>query len=428
MSTVVIIGAGLAGLTSARALQERGWQVTVVDAKTGPALGTSFANAGMLTPSMADPWNAPGLLSYLIKSIGHEDSSFLLRVGALPGMLSWCLRFLLHGRRDDYAAACEANFELARYSLQQLQQWQEALGLDFEQRQNGTLKVFRDTAALNTATELAESLLPLGLAFNPMTAEAAAIHEPALAPISDKLTGALWYPQDGSGNARMFCEQLEQQLKLDGAQLLYGQPLKRWLWKKGQVAGFATAEQDYCADAIVMAAGAGSAPLLAPLGLDLMVRPVKGYSLGFDGQQVKNLPAMPVIDDALHCAITPLGNELRVAGTAELAGYNLSKPAARLANLRNMLRAMLPNQAEALLSGELASWAGLRPMSADGMPYIGPVEKGATLQKLYLNTGHGHLGWTHCAGSAQLLAAQIDGEAPALSPLPYRATRVLTRA
>lgn len=428
MSTVVIIGAGLAGLTTARAMQERGWQVTVVDAHTGPAQGTSFANAGMLTPSMADPWNAPGLLPYLLKSLGHEDSGFLLRLGALPSMASWGLRFLAHSCRRDYDAACKANFELARFSLQQLQRWQAELNLDFQYRGNGTLKVFRDTKTKNTAAALAERLALLGLDSSVMTAAEAAQHEPTLRPITDQLAGAIWYPHDASGNAQLFCQQLAERLQLDGAQLCYQQPFRRWLWGAGQVQGIETLDRQFVADAIVVAAGVQSAALLQPLGLELMVRPVKGYSLSFDGKGL-TLPQLPIIDDTLHCAMTPLGTQLRVAGTAELAGSNLRTKPERIANLRNMLAAVLPQQAERLLRQTPAAWAGLRPMSADGLPYIGAVNKGRALKKIHLNTGQGHLGWTHAAGSAALLAKQLCGDASSDAlAAPYRAERLLLRA
>lgn len=428
MSTAVIIGAGLAGLSSARALQKRGWQVTVVDKNPAPALGTSFANAGMLTPSMADPWNNPQLLPYLLKHLGQESSSFLLRAGGLSSSTAWSLRFLQHSNQRDHQHACEANFKLARFSLQQLQQWQQEIGISFQQRRHGTMKLFRQARDRQTSETIAEQLSPLGLSYHALSPSEAVAQEPALAPIQSQLDSAIWYPHDASGNAYLFCQALAQQLSKDGAKLCYDQHFKRWRRRGSQLVGLSTNKADYDADAIVIAAGCDSPSLLRPLDLELMVRPIKGYSLSINCPQQDGLPKLPIIDEALHGAITPFDSLLRIAGTAEIAGFDLTKKRQRLDNLRQLLQQMLPAAAPTLLNNEQTEWAGLRPMSADGLPYIGGLETAAKQQRLYLNTGHGHLGWTHSAGSAELLAAQMDGEKTAIDDQPYRATRVLKRA
>lgn len=242
----------------------------------------------------------------------------------------------------------------------------------------------------------------------------------------------LWYPNDDSGNAFQFCQQLASKIEAQGGQLRYGESFKRWRWQRGQVSGFSSAAADYDADAVVLAAGVHSPALLASLELDLMVRPVKGYSLSINAQGVDGLPNLPVIDEALHCAITPLGDTLRVAGTAELAGFDTRKRAARMNNLRTMLQEVLPEAAPNLRSRPQREWAGLRPMSADGKPYVGRVKQSGkhhrASDKLWLNTGHGHLGWTHCVGSAELLAAELLGEPLPLDNAPFSAERVLRRA
>lgn len=427
MSTVVIIGAGLAGLTSAQALLAKGWDVTVVDANAAPALGTSFANAGMLTPSMADPWNAPGLLPYLLKSIGHEESSFLLRIGALPSFASWGLRFLANSSQRSYLRNCEANFELARYSLERLQAWTQALGLRYEQRHNGTMKVFRTAASAKTALAVAARLERLGLEHKRLTPTEIAAQERSLAPISSKLNQGIWYPKDGSGNAYGFCEQLAHHLADNGVKFRYSESFKRWQWRGENLLGFTTDTESYHPDAIVVTAGVASPRLLQNLGLELMIRPVKGYSISIQAQGMEGMPSQPIIDEALHCALTPFENSLRIAGTAELAGFDLSHTPARLKNLRDMLREILPEQAPQLLSMQQTEWAGLRPMSADGLPYIGQA-RSAGLSKLFLNTGHGHLGWTHSVGSAELLADAIAGSPSNIPLAPYAANRVLGRA
>lgn len=428
MSSVLIIGAGLAGLTSARAMQERGYQVVVLDQHAAAAGGTSFANAGMLTPSMSDPWNAPGLARYLLRSVGHEESSFLLRIGALPSMFSWAARFLSFSTSTNYQAACNANFSLARLSLGQLAQWESALGLEFEQRYNGTMKLFSRAGDATTALNVAKALATAGLKVQHLSAAEAVAHEPVLAPVAGRITEALLYPDDGSGNAKIFCEQLAQKFVQDGGQIHYQQAARRWAWRAGKLVGVETASDRFEADAVVLAAGCDSAPMLQSLGLDLMVKPVKGYSLTLSAEDPAVLPKRPLIDEALHCAMTPLGNALRVAGTAELAGHNMAIRPARIKNLTDMVEALLPQASKQLLQGDMQPWAGLRPMSADGMPFIGPVAPGSALGNLYLNTGHGHLGWTHSAGAALLLADTIAGGKSNIDVAPYRATRVLKRA
>lgn len=425
MSSVVIIGAGLAGLSSARALQKRGWQVTVVDAQTSPAQGTSFANAGMLTPSMADPWNAPGLLPYLLKSLGREDASFLLRLNALPGSIGWGLRFLAQSRQQAFLCNSEANFHLARYSLSQLRQWQAELNMQYEQRENGTLKIFRSAQALQTALHTAQQLQTLGLKVEALNANQVAQQEPALDAIKEQLCGGLFYPEDASGNARKFCQAISAELVANGAQLHFNERWQRWRWRRGRISGFSSNCTDYDADVVVVAAGVYSPQLLRPLNLDLMVRPVKGYSLTLTTEGVENLPSRPVIDEALHCAITPFSNSLRVAGTAELAGYSRHIPTARMHNLKRMLSDVLPQQAPRLLKQTGQEWAGLRPMSAEGLPYIGRLSPHGPLANLALNTGHGHLGWTHAVGSAELLATELCGEQAAINPAAYAAQRLL---
>lgn len=431
MSSVLIIGAGLAGLTSARVLQERGYEVMVLDQHAAAAEGTSFANAGMLTPSMADPWNAPGLLHHLLGSLGHEESSFLLRLGALPSTLGWAARFLAFSHRGHYLAACRANFALAQLSLQQLDSWQRELGLQFDQLGNGTMKLFANAGEADVALAVAEELSPLGLKVRRLSAAEAVAHEPVLAATEGRIAEALLYPDDGSGNARQFCIQLAERIQADGGVIHYQQAVKRWAWRRGLLVGVETQGQRFEADYVVLAAGCDSTALLKPLGLDLMVKPVKGYSITLTADSATQIPALPLIDEALHCAMTPLGRQLRVAGTAEIAGYDLAKRPARIENLKHMVQTLLPQSAPQLLQGDLQPWAGLRPMSADGMPYIGRPHSAKPLSRLYLNTGHGHLGWTHTAGSALLLADAIAGvvssRTEGFDAQPFSARRVLRR-
>ena len=416
---VVVVGAGLQGVASAYFLAAEGCEVTVLEREAGVALGTSHANAGMLTPSMADPWNAPGILGHLLGWLGREDAPFLLRPAALPSMIGWGLAFLRNARPARYRANMERNLRLATYSLAVLGELRTSLALQYDQRSAGTLKVFRDARAFDAAVARNDVLRQLGLDARPLTPDAVVQVEPALTPVRERLVGGIHCPADESGDARAFTEALAARAQQAGAQFRFGEPVRAFEAAGGRIGAAVTASGRHAADAFVLAAGCWSPQLLAPLGIALRVRPVKGYSITVPTAGWAGAPAMPVIDDALHAAATPLGDRLRVAGTAEIAGDDRALTPARIENLFGLLLGLFPDYAPRLDRGNAQPWAGLRPVSADGVPLIGRTR----CDNLFLNAGHGHLGWTLAAGSARLLADLVLGRAPALDPRPYDARR-----
>jgi D-amino-acid dehydrogenase len=418
---VVVIGAGLQGVATAWFLAREGCEVTVLERAAAPAQGTSHANAGMLTPSMADPWNAPGILRHLLGWLGREDAPFLLRARALPSLAGWGLAFLAHARPERFRASLERNLRLATYSLEVLGELRTALDLQYDQRTAGTIKVFRDARALDAAAARLELLARAGLAVRALTPQQAVQVEPALGPVRERLAGAFHCPQDESGDARAFTEALARRAAEAGARFHFGRAVTALQSDGDRIVAAATAEGPVAGDLFVLAAGPWSAPLLAPLGARLPVRPVKGYSITVPIGAWEGAPRMPVVDDALHAAATPLGDRLRVAGTAELAGDDLSLPPARIENLHALLLELFPSYAPHLDRARAEPWAGLRPVCADGVPLIGRYR----WSNLFLNTGHGHLGWTLAAGSARLLADLVLGLAPAIDAAPYRAERPL---
>lgn len=416
---VVVIGSGLQGVASAYFLAHHGCEVAVLERAGAVAQGTSHANAGMLTPSMADPWNAPGILRHLVGWLGREDAPFLLRPSALPAMIGWGLAFLANARPARHRANMERNLRLASYSLVVLRELRASLGLQYDQRSVGTLKVFREARAFDAAVARSTVLSSLGLDVKPLSPDSVVLVEPALAPVRDRLVGGIYCPQDESGDARAFTEALAARAREAGAQFRFGEEVTGFVAAGGRINAAITGSGRHAADAFVLAAGCWSPGLLRTLGVPLRVRPVKGYSITVPTAGWSGAPSMPVIDDALHAAATPLGTRLRVAGTAEIAGYDTTLTPARIENLFALLLGLFPDYAPRLDRASAQPWAGLRPVSADGVPLIGRT----CYDNLFLNAGHGHLGWTLAAGSARLLADLLLGRKPEIDPHPYDARR-----
>jgi|SRR5579871_811564 len=420
MGKVAVIGGGLAGVTTARELGRRGHQVTLYEAQSGPALATSFANGGLLTPSMADPWNGPGVHRHLAASLFRSDSAMKLRLRAVPSLLGWGWRFLRHSTTAQHRAATRASFSLGRYSVEETQHLREELSLDYSAARCGSIKVFSSRSALEQSLAVAQGLASLGLKFEVLSGADAVGLEPALADVRDRILGALLFPDDECGDARQFCDALLQVFRREGGLVRASTQVDGIQVKTGRVCGIQVGAHPEPADTVVVAAGNAAAPLVRPLGLSLPIRPAKGYTVTYDASHIReSAPHYALIEDALHAAIVPIGHSLRLAGTAEFAGNDLRIDPARVENLIRMLEALLPRLAAQLPRASARPWTGLRPMSADGLPFVGP----AKVPGLFVNAGHGHLGWTLAAGSARLLADLIEGKTPAIDPSPYRVHR-----
>jgi D-amino-acid dehydrogenase len=272
---------------------------------------------------------------------------------------------------------------------------------------------------MSSGRALAEQLAPLGLRFDVLDRDGAIAAEPALEGIREQIAGALRFPDDGVGDSFKFCEALTDAFRHAGGELRTGVQVSGIAVDRGKAVGVISSAGRVRADTVVVAAGRATPGLVRHLGIALPIRPVKGYTVTFDASRVEGRPAMAVIDNDLHAAIVPLGTRLRVAGTAEFAGEDLRLRPERIENLLKLLSAIYPRIAARLdLAGGYA-WTGLRPMSADGLPFVGATR----VPGLYINAGHGHLGWTHACGSAHLVADLIAGGLTEIDPEPYRATR-----
>lgn len=371
-SRTLIIGGGLAGVATLYELARRGHDALLLEAADTLASGASFANGGLLTASMADPWNGPGV-----------------------------------GRH------------LAHDSVRRTRELAQTLALAHDDSATGTLKVFGSRQAMAAPRALAEMLAPLGLRSRVVDTDVALALEPALAAARAHVACALHFPDDAAGDACQFTRALAGECVRLGAQVRCGAKVQRIAVQAGRVQGVVVDGDLLAARHVVIAAGVHSPALASPLGLKLPIQPAKGYTLTVDVSRVTRRPRLAIVDDTMHAAITPLGDRLRVAGTAEFAGHDLHLDRVRVDNLFRLLQRLYPDLAGQVDRDAAFAWTGLRPMSADGLPFIGA----AGPEGLWVNAGHGHLGWTLAVGSGALLAALMTGERPAVEPEPYRVRR-----
>lgn len=426
--SILIVGAGLAGLSAAQGLARRGITgITILDAEGGPGLGTSFANGALLHPSLAEPWNSPGVAGQLIRDLGNEHAAALVRMRALPGLIGWGLRFIRESSPERYLRHTLANLALARYSLAQMAAIR-SLGVRYEHHASGSVVLFRDRRSMAAASAWAHELVGHGLPHEPIGVDEVVEREPALASIAGDLVGAFVNRGDERGDAHAYCESLALHLQARGVTIGYRSPVGRIVIGPGRrVRGVVMASgKEVDCETLIVAAGCHSATLLRGVGMRLPVRPVKGYSVTFEPTPSREansatfLPRLPVVDPALHVAVVPVGEHaLRVAGTAEFCGFDLSLSPARVSNLVRLVARIYPEVVNDTRNWTQRPWTGLRPMSADGVPLIGPTR----IEGLFLNTGHGHLGWTQAAGSGELVAAMVNGDAPELDPTAYAPAR-----
>ena len=422
MTDFQIIGGGLIGLCTAYALMQRGAKnVRVIESRSGVGLETSFANAGMVHASLANPWNGPGVGGQILKSFFDPHSAMKVRAMALPSLIGWGGKFLRHSLKDPHWQATCLNYALAQYSVDLNREWRGELSIDDDKDGDGLLKIYRNTSEFVGAKTMADKLADLGLETEYLDRGAACVKEPALQPIIDDIAGAIYYPTEFKANAYKFCQALAAEIIARGGEILTDTHVQGFE-RRGGVVDVLTNTGKYTAGMTIVCAGAHSYHLLKPIGLKLTLRPVKGYSLSLNKADLLKdalTPKIPIVDDSLHTAITPFSKFLRIAGTAELAGFNRSMPPSRLQPLLDMFKQIYPQLAGDVSLKDCQRWYGFRPVSADGVPFIGRTK----IAGLAVNTGHAHMGWTMCAGSGVLLADILLGQSTALVPDGYSPCR-----
>ena len=418
---IVILGAGVIGVSSAYYLAQAGHEVEVLDRQPAAGLETSFANAGQVSPGYSAPWAGPGIPLKALRWLSMAHSPLAIRPGLDARMYAWMTQMLSNCTHSAYGRNKARMVRLAEYSRDKLKALRADTGITYDERARGTLQLFRTQQQLDHVGEDTQVLDSFHVPYSVLDVPDCIAQEPALARVRGKFVGGLYLPGDETGDAHLFTQRLAERAAQQGVIFRYGVTVERLLEEGGRVSGVALAGGDVVrADAYVVALASYSPALLRPLGLNLPVYPVKGYSLTLPIIHEDGAPQSTVMDETYKIAITRLGNRIRVGGTAELAGFDLTLRPERRETLAFSVSDLFPE------GGDLTTaqfWTGLRPMTPDGTPIIGPTR----LPNLFTNTGHGTLGWTMACGSGQLIADLISGRPPEIEADDLALSRYRTR-
>ncbi len=404
---VVILGSGVIGVTSAWYLAQAGYRVTVIDRQPGPGMETSFANAGQISPGYSTPWAAPGIPLKGVLWLLQRHAPLSIRPDGTLWQLQWMAMLLQNCSAGRYAINKERMLRLAEYSRDCLRDLRERIGISYEERALGTLQIFRSQQQLDATAKDIAVLARHGVAYELLDPDGCVRAEPALALAKDKLTGGLRLPGDETGDCQLFTARLTLAAQALGVTFRYDLPITRIVRENNTIAGVAAGRERIVGDHYVVALGSYTRGLLQPAGLNIPVYPVKGYSLTLPVSDAAASPVSTIMDETYKVAITRFDQRIRIGGMAELSGFNLDLDPRRRQTLAMVMNDLFPH------SGHIPSasfWAGLRPMTPDGTPIVGPT----AYANLWLNTGHGTLGWTMACGSAQLLTDLIARRKPAI--------------
>jgi len=405
---VLILGGGVIGTTSAYYLARAGFEVVVVDRQPAVAMETSFANAGQVSPGYASPWAAPGVPLKAIKWLMQRHAPLAIKLTGDIRQYLWMAQMLRNCTAARYAVNKERMVRLSEYSRDCLDELRAETGIEYEGRQLGTTQLFRTQAQLDAAAKDIAVLDASGVPYELLDRVGIARAEPALARVSDKLSGALRLPNDQTGDCQMFTTRLAGMARELGVEFRFEQNIQRLEYAGDRLSGVwidGTLEK---ADRYVLALGSYSPDMLKPLGLSAPVYPLKGYSLTVPISDAAMAPVSTVLDETYKVAITRFDQRIRVGGMAEIAGHDLSLDPRRRETLAMVVSDLFP------LGGDPATaelWTGLRPATPDGTPIVGATP----YRNLFLNTGHGTLGWTMACGSGRLLADLLLSRRPQIS-------------
>jgi len=402
---VIVVGAGIIGVTTAYFLRRAGHDVTVVERRSGVAQETSFANAGVMAPSYVAPWSQPGMPTKVLAYLFKAEAPIVFRPSLDPALWRWIARWLGECRLERFTRNKARMQRLAFYSQSQLRALRDLHQLDYEQT-IGYLQLFRTHLEVERSAVTRKMLTELGVVHRLLGTEEAHALEPALhAPT--RLAGALHLPDDETGNCAFFAQQLKDIAIRDGSDFRFNVAVQGLQAEQQRITGLRTESGNIGGDAFVVAAGFDSAALLRPLAIRVPMQPVKGYSATAAITAFEHAPYLSVMDETYKVAITRMGKWLRIAGTAELGTRGMRLRDGALRTLLKVAQDWFPYAAS---YGKSRFWIGARPMLPDGPPVLGKTP----IANLYVNTGHGSTGWVMACGSARVVADVITGKTPAI--------------
>ena len=403
---VIVLGSGVVGVTTAYYLALAGHEVTVIDRQPGPALETSFANAGQISPGYASPWAAPGIPLKAAKWLFQRHAPLSIKPDGTLFQLQWMWEMYRNCDPARYAVNKERMVRLAEYSRDCMRQLRRDTGIAYEGRQQGTVQLFRTQQQFDSAAKDIEVLREAGVAYEVLQGAQLAAAEPALANVAHKLVGGLRLPNDETGDCQLFTTRLTAMARDLGVRFEFDTTVRRLEQAGGEITGIVTDKGVLTADRYVLATGSHTRALLQRW-FPVPVYPMKGYSLTVPIIDAARAPVSTILDETYKIAVTRFDDRIRVGGMAELSGFNLDLNPRRRETLELVVNDLFPGAGD---TAQASFWTGLRPMTPDSTPIVGPTP----LRNLFLNTGHGTLGWTMAAGSATVIADLVGGKTPAI--------------
>lgn len=402
---VVVLGAGIIGVTTAYYLAKLGAEVEVLDRQREPGMETSFANAGELSYGMTSPWAAPGIPLKAIKWMFMKYRPLLLHPLLSPSMWGWCAQMVRNCNPESYAINKSRMVRVSNYSRDALSDLMKDVDIDFELRELGTLQLFRKQKQLDGSKADQDILAKYDSPFEVLDRDGCIKAEPGLAHVADKFVGGLRLMADRTGDCRMFTQVLAKKAEALGVKFHYNVTINGFAMNSGRIEGVDTTDGRVTGDRYVCAMGPYAPVLLKTIGIRLPIYPIKGYSITLPVTDSDAAPQSTIMDETYKVAITRLGSRIRVAGQAEIIGYNKDLGKHATDAVRHVVGDLFPKGGDI---SQAQGWTGLRPMTPDGTPVLGPTR----YDNLFLNTGHGTLGWTMSCGSGRLIADLVMNRPP----------------